>query len=130
MRALAFLYESKVTPTQRRTLCESSRSRLADLLKARSWWSAARPRVSWRTILDRHWCVVVNTGVTASGQIAGEQTAQLMAAMLTYALRAAIMATCSSWRAQGRSHRNRGGHRGPFGMKGRTNPGHRRRAGG
>jgi hypothetical protein len=103
VRGLAILYESKVTPTQRRTVSESSRSRLADLLKARSWWSVDRPKVSWRTILDQHWCAVVNTGVTASGQIAGEQTAQLMAAMLTYALRAAIMATCSSWRAQGRS---------------------------
>jgi hypothetical protein len=103
VRALAFLYESKVTPTQRRSLSESSRSRLADLLKARSWWSAARPRVSWRRILDQHWCVVVNTGVTASGQLAGEQTAELMAAMLTYSLRAAIMATCSGWRARGRS---------------------------
>jgi hypothetical protein len=103
MRGLAILYESKVTPTQRRTLSESSRSRLADLLKARSWWSADRRKVSWRTILDQHWCAVVNTGVTASGQIAGEQTAQLMAAMLTYALRAAIMATCSGWRARGRS---------------------------
>jgi hypothetical protein len=103
VRGLAFLYESKVTATQRRALSESSRSRLADLLKARSWWSAARPRVSWRTILDQHWCVVVNTGVTASGQLAGEQTAELMAAMLTYSLRAAIMATCSGWRARGRS---------------------------
>jgi hypothetical protein len=103
VRGLGILYESNVTPTQRRTLCESSRSRLADLLKARSWWSAARPKLSWRTILDEHWCAVVNTGVTAAGQIAGEQTAELMAAMLTYSLRAAIMATCSGWRAQGRS---------------------------
>jgi hypothetical protein len=103
VRGLAILYESKVTPTQRRTLSESSRSRLADLLKARSWWSVDRPKVSWRTILDQHWCAVVNTGVTASGHLAGEQTAQLMAAMLTYALRAAIMAACSGWRAQGRS---------------------------
>lgn len=103
LRGLAPLYGSKVTPAQRRTLTSAPMSKTKLLLKAESWWSPRRPKFTWQQALDNHWAVVVNTGVTSSGQITDEDITEHMSAMLMYSLRDAIMRTCSGWQDMSRA---------------------------
>lgn len=103
-RQLAPFFESGTTPSQRRTLTESSRNKMRDFRNAGSWWSPARPTISWDEVLTEHRCVVVNTGFSPTArQAPAERTSAAVAAVLTHQLRAAIMRNCQSWKAEGRS---------------------------
>jgi len=91
------------TPAARRTLTESSRNKLDELLAAEHWWSPARRTVTWAQILGGHRSVVINTGAAGAGRQLGERLTGYLSAMLTFSLREAISATCTGWRDQGRS---------------------------
>lgn len=103
LRRLAPMFETKVTLAQRRTLSESPRNKVALLAEARSWWSPSRPRVSWDRAVTEHWALIINTGVTSTGQLVDERLSSVMSSILAYGLRASIMRSCSTWRDQGRS---------------------------
>ena len=103
VRALGPLYDGKVTSAQRRTLCEAPRSKLSLLAEAQVWWDPARPKLSWRQVLVNHLNVVVNTGVTDSGELVTDHLTQHMSAMLMYCLKESIMRYCSGWEQDGRS---------------------------
>jgi hypothetical protein len=78
-------------------------NKMAQLLDAEPWWDPSRPKLSWSALLDGHFAVVVNTGVTESGVQVQERLSGQMSALLLYGLRAAIQRTCSGWEAAGRS---------------------------
>lgn len=98
------LYGTGVTPSNRRSLCEAPQSKVATLLAAPSWWSPARGRVDFETILTRHWAVLVNTGAPMNGgALVDDAAGNAIAAMMMFSLRRAIAAKCSGWRERGLS---------------------------
>lgn len=98
------LYGSSVTPSNRRALCEAPQSKVATLLSVPSWWSPARPRVDFGTVLTNHWALVINTGSPISGgRLADEQVTGVISAMLMHTLRRAIQTHCTGWRELGQS---------------------------
>lgn len=107
-RGLAPYFGKTATPSSRRQLTESSRNKMALLVKAGSWWDPNRPRIRWRDALDEHWAVVVNTGASSPsssspGRLVDETLTTTITSMLTYLLRAEITRTCAGWQAAGRS---------------------------
>jgi len=100
---LAPFYGPGVTPAQRRSLVEAARNKMADLMAAESWWSPKRRKVTWKSILEGHRSIVINTGVSTSGRQMEERTTGYFSAMLSYSLKDAIQRNCSGWRDQGRS---------------------------
>lgn len=103
LRRLAPFYGSSATASTRRTLTESSRNKIAQLVAAGSWWGRSRPRLTWAEVLSGHRAVVINTGVTSTGRVVPEKLTNVMSAICAYALRDAIMRTCSGWQAAGES---------------------------
>ncbi len=102
MSELAPLYGDKVTTSQRRQLQEAPRTKLETLAEASDWFAPDRPKLSWADILTRHENVVVNTGVSASGELVSAEVTTVIGSMLLYTLRDAIMRHCSGWKDQGR----------------------------
>ena len=78
------------TPAARRTLTESSRNKLDELLAAEHWWSPARRKVTWRQILIGHRSVVINAGAAGNGHQLNERLTGYLLSMLTFSLREAI----------------------------------------
>lgn len=104
VRQLAPFFETGTTPSQRRTLTESSRNKMRDLRNAGSWWSADRSSLTWDEILTDHRAIVVNVGFSEGmRQAPSERTSNAIAALLTHQLRSSIMRVCAGWRDQGRS---------------------------
>lgn len=107
-RALQPFFSTSTTPSARRTLTESSRNKTNLLVKAGSWWDPGRPKTDWRSILENHWTVILNTGASSPssrnpGRLVDETLTTRMTAMLTYLLRNEITRTCAGWQAEGRS---------------------------
>ena len=101
-RALAPLYEGK-SESARRPFLEAPQNKVAQLLAAEYWWAPGRPKASWASILTSHASVVINTGITSTGEIVEDRLSGQMSALLMYGLRAAIMRNCSGWLSVGRS---------------------------
>lgn len=98
---LAAIYEGK-TPAQRAQLTDAPRNKVSALLAAESWW--ARPKkLTWDQILNNHWPVVINTGITRTGDQADDQLVEQVSAMMMYTLYEAIKRNCSGWFEQGRA---------------------------
>lgn len=102
MSELAPLYGDKVTVSQRRQLQEAPRTKIETLVEAADWFAPERPKMSWADILTRHENVVVNTGVSATGNLVSAEVTTIIGSMLLYTLRNAIMRHCSGWKDQGR----------------------------
>lgn len=102
-RGLAPLYGKAVTPAQRRTLCAAPMSKTKLLAVAEDWWSPKRPKITWRQVLEQHWAIVVNSGVSTSGHLIDNDVSTHLSSMMMYGLRDAIMRTCSGWSEEGRS---------------------------
>ena len=98
--ALASLYEGK-TESARRSFLEAPRNKVSALLSMESWWSPARPKVTWDQIIQGHHSVVINTG-NAGGHMLDDSQTQLISSMLLYSLQYAIRRLCSGWLEQGR----------------------------
>lgn len=102
-RALAPLYEGK-SESARRSLIEAGENKMAQLLSAEHvWWTPARPKASWASVVTSHASVVINTGITTSGALVEDRLSGQMSSLLMYGLRAAIMRNCSGWLEKGRS---------------------------
>ena len=102
---LAPLYSSEVTPRKRQEYTEAPRNKVAALLTMEHWWSAPKT-MSWSELLSAHQPVVVNTGVTPTGEQPSDQRiTEEMGALLLHSLRLAISETCAGWQAQGRAVR-------------------------
>lgn len=97
------LYGPLVTNAQRRTLCEAPRNKVSQLMEAETWWAADRAKVGWSRVLESDWSLIINTGVTATGELVGDKLSETMSRLLMYSLREAIMRTCNGWQDQGRS---------------------------
>lgn len=98
------LYGPNVSFSARRALCEAPQSKVAVLSSVSSWWSPARSRVDFGTVLDNHWAVIVNTGSPLTGGLlANEAVTAHLSAMLMHNLRRTIAERCTGWRDQGRS---------------------------
>lgn len=107
-RALQPFFSAATTPSRRLSLTESSRNKADVLVKAGSWWDPGRPKTDWRSILENHWTVILNTGASSPssrnpGRLVDEKLTTRMTAMLTYLLRNEIMRTCAGWQAEERS---------------------------
>lgn len=102
-QSLAPYFGAGSTPSNRRTLTESSRNKTKLLLEAGTWWSPLRSRFSWRQALTEHWAVVVNTGPKPGGRHVTERLTDVLSAMLLYSLRDAIQRHCAGWQREGRS---------------------------
>ncbi len=100
---LRIVYGESVTPSQRRTLTEAARNKVDDLMRVPTWWSHARPVLSWSQILSSHAAVVVNAGATADGRLVDETSGRIVSAMLAYSLEDAIKRTCARWQEAGRA---------------------------
>lgn len=98
--ALASLYENK-TESARRSFLEAPRNKVSALLSMESWWSPARPKVTWDQIIEGHHSVVINTG-NAGGHMLDDSQTQLISSMLLYSLQYAIRRLCSGWLEQRR----------------------------
>lgn len=97
---LSVLYAGK-TPAQRAQLTDAPRNKISALLAAESWW--ARPkRVNWDLVLKMNYHVVVNTGITESGEEADDAIVAQVSAMMMYSLYEAIKRNCSGWFEKGR----------------------------
>lgn len=103
MSELAPLYGDKVTTSQRRQLQEAPRTKIETLAEAADWFAPDRPKLSWADILTRHENVVVNTGVSATGELVSAEVTTVIGSMLLYTLRDAIMRHCSGWKDQHRA---------------------------
>lgn len=95
--------QNQVTPANRRQLQSAPRNKMDALVEAKSWWSADRPRVGWKTLLQDFECVILNTGVSDDGSMVSDRLTQLMSSMLMFTLREAVMRYCSGWKDQGKS---------------------------
>jgi hypothetical protein len=93
----------KVTESQRRNLTEAARNKVGQLLALDSWWSTTRRSVTWDQVLDGHRSLIINTGVTTSGQIVDDKLSAQMSSLLMYGLKSAIQRRCSGWQDAGRS---------------------------
>jgi len=102
-QSLEPLYGPKVTPSQRRTLAESSRNKIQLLNSVPHWWDPHRPRGTWGDILANRTSVIFNAGVTKKGAPVDERLTDVLAGMSAFALRDAIRQHCSGWLARGRS---------------------------
>jgi hypothetical protein len=100
---MAYMYAPKVTPSQRRTLQEAPRNKIAQLLLLESWWSPTRPKVTWQQILENHRSVVINTGTSLDGRMVEDELNEQISAILMFSLRHAIQRICSGWQEQNRS---------------------------
>jgi len=100
---LGYLFGEKVTPSQRRTLQQAPRSKVAELAKMEVWFDPRRPRVDMETILARGDVVVINTGSPLrGGSPPDSETSNAIQAMLMYRYWHAVRSSCSGWREQGR----------------------------
>ena len=98
--ALASLYEQK-TESARRSFLEAPRNKISAILSMETWWTPARPKVTWDQILQGHHSVIINTG-NAGGYMLDDSQTQLISSMLLYSLQFAIRRLCSGWLEQNR----------------------------
>jgi hypothetical protein len=97
---LQALYQGK-TPAQRAQLTDAPRNKVSAILAAESWW--ARPKkITWDAILQNHMAVIMNTGITQSGDQEDDQLVSQVSAMMMYTLYEAIKRSCSGWYEEGR----------------------------
>lgn len=94
------LFGADVTQSRWSNNVASSRNKIDVLMEVPHWWSSARPHGSWKEALTRHAAVIVNSGVSRSGQILDEEVGATIAAMTAYSLKIAIQQNCSGWESQ------------------------------
>ncbi len=99
--SLAELYEGK-TPSQRAQFTDAPRSKVGSLLSAESYWSRPK-RITWDTILQQHVSIIINAGVTSTGEQMDDELSRQMQSMLMYTLYDAIKRNCSGWYEQHRA---------------------------
>lgn len=100
---MAPLYGEGVTKSQRNTLQDAPRTKVETLVEANDWFARDRPRVAWADVLRSSDNVVVNTGISATGQLVSSEVTKVMGSMLLYTLRDAIMRVASGWKDEGRT---------------------------
>lgn len=98
---LEALYEGK-TPSQRATLTDAPRNKVSALLAAESWWSRQK-KLTWDMVLQHNMAVVVNTGISLTGQQEDDQLVAQVSAIMMYTLYEAIKRNCSTWFEEGRA---------------------------
>lgn len=103
LKSMNPLYGEGVTPAQRRGLQDAPRTKIETLVEARDWFDPARPRVSWAQLLTGHENVIINAGVSDTGEMVSTEVTTVMSSMLLFTLRDAIQRHCSGWKDQGRS---------------------------
>lgn len=104
LQLLEQLYGPKVTPATRRGLQEAPVSKIGVLASVNHWWSPSRRAVSFDTIIEKHQCVIINTGSPiAGGALPNDEVTGRLSAMLMHQLRRVIASHCTGWRTQGRS---------------------------
>ncbi len=96
------LFGADVTQSRWSNNVASSRNKIDVLMAVPHWWSTARRHGSWSDALTGHAAVVVNSGVSRSGQILDEEVGSTIAAMTAYSLKIAIQQNCSGWEGQGK----------------------------
>ncbi|WP_412903422.1 hypothetical protein [Aeromicrobium sp. 179-A 4D2 NHS] len=96
---------SERTESQFRSYVEAAANKSFQLLESAggSWFSDARPKMSWRDILVSHQTVIVNTGASENGDAVPERLSQQISSMLLFTLKEAIARHCVEWDAQGKS---------------------------
>jgi len=85
-----------------RDAVSSSRNKIDVLMEVGHWWYASRPHGSWKDALNGHAAVVINSGVSRSGDQLDEEVGRVIASMTAYSLKIAIQKNCSGWQTQDR----------------------------
>lgn len=110
-RLLLPVYQG-LTPAKRRSDLDTSRRKTSELLSVPGWWRRASVaaseqdapllRLTFDDVIENHWPVVINTGVSRSGVQVDEGLDQKISSMLMYLLRRTIQRQCVEWEAQHR----------------------------
>lgn len=100
--ALALMYGSTVTPSQRAGLQRAPGNKIDQLLALDHYFAPARKKVTWRQILEGHRAVVILTGADSAGNMMEANMSSLMSAMLMFSLRYNIERICAGWEEQNR----------------------------
>jgi hypothetical protein len=99
---LSSLFGADVSQSRWRDAVNSSRNKIDVLMAVPHWWSSSRPHGSWKQVLDSSAAVVVNSGVSRSGDLLNEEVGSVIASMTAYSLKIALQQNCSGWQDQGR----------------------------
>ena len=88
-----------------KTYVEAPSNKVFQLMESagRSWFSASRPKMSWKRILEDHKTVVINTGASELGDAVPDRFAQQVSSMLLFSLKENISRHCVEWLSVGRS---------------------------
>lgn len=100
--ALGPLYGPARTPTQRATLAEAPRTKIAALMAAEPFFSRPK-RLPWKLALEHHMAVIINTGAGPSGIKPDETLREVMSGLMLYTLAEEIKRSCIGWFEQGRA---------------------------
>ena len=80
----------------------SSENKLDALVKMEQWFDPDRPKVPWKTILEKHRDVVLNLGTAVNGGVVSDSDTAVMSALAAFTLRQSVSRTCAGWADQNR----------------------------
>jgi hypothetical protein len=100
--ALATIFGPDTTLAKWRDAVSSSRNKVDLLMGVPHWWANSRQHGSWKDILTLNRAIVINSGVSRSGDMLDDDAGTAIAAMTAYALMTAIKQNCSGWEEQER----------------------------
>ena len=99
---LGIILGEGVPQSRWRDAVASSRNKIDVLMAVPHWWYSSRPHGSWKNALNGHAAVVINSGVSRSGDQLDEEVGGVIASMTAYSLRTAIQKNCSGWQSKDR----------------------------